>query len=66
MVLKVKIGCLNQIILHFNKQNKFDLPYLYRNPKLYKSPIKAGSSKCSTQPLSLLLTQILTVVKEKL
>lgn len=27
---------------------------------------KAGSSKCSTKPLSFLLTTILTVVKEKL
>ena len=41
-----------------NKQNEFDLPYLYWIPKLHKSPYKqryiAGSSKCSTKPLSLL------------
>ena len=53
-----------------NKQNEFDLPYLYLIPKLHKSPYKqryiAGSSKCSTKPLSLLLTKILTEVKEKL
>ena len=43
------------------------LPYLYRTPKLYKSPMKhrfiAGSSKCTTKELSNLLTKILTVIK---
>ena len=51
-------------------QNEFELPYIYWIPKLHKNPYKqryiAGSSKCSTKPLSLLLTKILTVVKEKL
>ena len=51
-------------------QDEFDLPYLYWIPKLHKSPYKqryiAGSSKCSTKPLSILLTKILTIVKEKL
>ena len=41
------------------------LPYLYWTPKLHKSPMKhrfiAGSSKCTTKPLSSLLTKILTV-----
>ena len=51
--------------------NEFELPYLYWIPKLHKNPYKyryiAGSSKCSTKPLSLLLTNILlTAVKEKL
>jgi hypothetical protein len=50
--------------------NELELPYLYWIPKLHKTPCKhryiAGSSKCSTNPLSLLLTNILTAVKEKL
>ena len=50
--------------------NEFELPYLYWIPKLHKNPYKhryiAGSSKCSTNPLSMLLTNILTAVKEKL
>ena len=36
----------------------------YKNP--YKHRYIAGSSRCSTKPLSLLLTNILTAVKEKL
>jgi hypothetical protein len=48
--------------------NEFELPYLYWISKLNKNPYKhryvAGSCKCSTKLLSLLL--ILTVVKEKL
>ena len=43
------------------------LSYLYRNPKLHKSPVKhcfiAGSSKCTTKRLSSLLSKILTVIK---
>ena len=43
------------------------LPYLYWTPKLHKSPVKhhfiAGSSKCTTKELSILLTKILTVIK---
>ena len=53
-----------------NGMNEFELPYLYWIPKLHKTPYKhryiAGSSKCSTKPLSLLLTNTLTAVKEKL
>ena len=44
-----------------------DLPSLYWTPKLHKTPYKqryiAGSSKCSTKPLSKLLTSLLTAVK---
>ena len=47
-----------------------ELPYLYWIPKLHKNPYKqryiAGSSKCSTKHLSVLLTKILTTVKEGL
>ena len=47
-----------------------DLPSLYWIPKLHKYPHKqryiAGSSRCSTKPLSKLLTIILSKVKEGL
>ena len=47
-----------------------DLPSLYWIPKLHKDPYKqrfiAGSSKCSTKPLSKLLTSVLTTVKDGL
>jgi hypothetical protein len=53
-----------------NGMNEFELSYLYWIPKLHKTPYKhryiAGSSKCSTKPLFLLLTNILAAVKEKL
>ena len=43
---------------------------MYWLPKLHKSPYKqryiAGSSKCSTKQISILLTKILTVIKEGL
>jgi hypothetical protein len=49
-------------------QDQFDLPYLYWIPKLHKNPYKQRymdvSSKCSTKPLSLLLTKQLTAIKE--
>ena len=47
-----------------------DLPSLYWIPKLHKDPYKqrfiAGSARCSTKPLSKLLTSILTTVKDGL
>ena len=43
---------------------KLDLPYIYWIPKIHKNPYKhrliAGSSKCSTKPLSIRLTKLLT------
>ena len=43
------------------------LPYQNWTPKLHKSPVKhrfiAGSTKCTTKQLSILLTKILTVMK---
>ena len=49
---------------------KIDLPLLYWIPKLHKDPYKqrfiAGSSSCSTKPLSKLLTSILTTIKDGL
>ena len=51
-------------------EEDIDLPKLYWVPKLHKNPYKqkyiAGSAKCSTKPLSQILTQILTAVKEGL
>ena len=44
--------------------DELDLPYIYWIPKMHKNPYKhrfiAGSSKCSTKPLSILLTKLLT------
>ena len=52
------------------KDDDLNLPSLYWTPKLHKSPYKqrfiAGSSKCSTKPLSKILTLILTTIKEGL
>ena len=47
-----------------------DIPKLYWIPKLHKNPYKqrfiAGLAKCSTKPLSQILTRILTAAKEGL
>ena len=65
----------NSVLLSFGIKVNTDtstteLPYLYWIPKLHKTPYKqryiAGSSRCSTKPLSVLLTKILTTVKEGL
>ena len=49
---------------------ELDLPYIYWIPKMLKNPYKhrfiAGSSKCSTKPLSILLTKLLTHIKQGL
>ena len=49
---------------------ELDLAYIYWIPKMHKNPYKhrfiAGSSKCSTKPLSILLTKLLTHVKQGL
>ena len=51
-------------------EEDIDLPKLYWIPKLHKNPFKqrytAGSAKCSTKPLSQILTRFLTAVKEGL
>jgi hypothetical protein len=50
-----------------NKDEELDLPSLYWIPKLHKCPFKQlyidGSAKCSTKPLSKLLTCIILAVK---
>jgi hypothetical protein len=49
---------------------ELDLPSLYWIPKVHKCHFKqryiAGSAKCSTEPLSKLLTYILSAVKTSL
>ena len=49
---------------------ELDLPYIYWIPKMHKNPYKhrfiAGSSKCSTKPLSIILTKLLTHIKQGL
>ena len=50
--------------------DELDLPYIYWIPKMHKNPYKhrfiAGSSKCSTKPLSILLTKLLKHIKQGL
>jgi hypothetical protein len=68
-ILQNHLSVLNTFNIPKN-QDQFDLPYLYWIPKLHKNPYKqrciAGSSKCSTKQLSLLLTKLLTAMKESL
>ena len=49
---------------------ELDLPYIYWIPKMHTIPYKhrfiAGSSKCSTKPLFILLTKLLTHIKQGL
>ena len=49
---------------------ELDLPYIYWIPKMHKNPYKhrfiAGSSKCSTKSLSIILTKLLTHIKQGL
>jgi hypothetical protein len=68
-ILQNHLSVLNTFNILKNR-DEFDLSYLYWIPKLHKNPYKqryiAGSSKCSTKPLSLLLTKLLTAIKESL
>ena len=52
------------------EDGNIDLPSLYWIPKLHEDPYKqrfiAGSAKCSTKPLSKLVTSILTTVKDSI
>ena len=53
-----------------SNSEELDLPYIYWIPKMHKDPYKhrfiAGSSRCSTKPLSILLTKLLTHIKQGL
>jgi hypothetical protein len=68
-ILQNHRSVLDTFNIPVNGMNDFELlvPYLYWIPKFHKNPYKyryiAGSSMCSTKPLSLLLTNILTAVK---
>ena len=68
-ILQNHLSDLNTFNIPKN-QDQFELSYIYCNPKLHKNPYKqryiAGSSKCSTKPLSLFLTKLLTAIKESL
>ena len=61
---------LNTFNIQVNGTEEYELPYLYWISKLHKNPYKqryiAGSSKCSTKHLSLLITKILTTFKVQL
>ena len=63
----------HSVILTFGislREEDSELPKLYQILKLHKNPYKqryiADSAKCSTNPLSQILTRILTAVKEGL
>ena len=69
-----------QIFLHQNhesvltafgidpNEDELDLPYIYWIQNMHKNPYKhrfiAGSARCSTKPLSILLTKLLTHIKQ--
>ena len=66
-ILRNHKSVINSFGINVNDSN-FDLPFMYWIPKLHKCPYKqryiAGSSKCSTKPLSQYLTHILTTIKD--
>ena len=53
-----------------SNSEELNLPYIYWIPKMHKNPYKhrfiAGSSRCSTKPLSIILTKLLTHIKQGL
>jgi hypothetical protein len=69
-ILQNHASVLNTLNIPGHVGDDYALPYLYLIPKLHKTPYKqryiAGSKKCSTKPLSILFTIILTAVKERL
>ena len=69
--LKKRIS--RKVLTSFGVQSnseELDLPYIFWIPKMHKNPYQhrfiAGSSKCSTKPLSILLTKLLTHIKQGL
>ena len=52
-----------------SNSEELDLPYIYWITKMHKNLYKhrfiAGSSKCSTKPISILLTKLLTHIKQE-
>jgi hypothetical protein len=69
-ILQNHASVLNTVNIPGHVDDDSELPYLYLIPKLHKTPYKhrfiAGSKNCSTKLLSVLLTKILTAVKERL
>ena len=51
-------------------EDELDLPYINWIPKMHKNPYEhrfiAGSARCSSKPLSILLTKLLTHIKQGL
>ena len=68
-ILKSHCKFIETVGLEMSEEDK-NLPYLYWTPKLHKVPFKhhfiAGSSRCTTNDLSCLLTKVLTTVKDGL
>jgi hypothetical protein len=65
-ILQNHLSVLNTLNIHKN-QVQFELPYLYWILNFHKISYEqrfiAGSSKCSTKPLSLRLTKLLTAIR---
>ena len=53
--------CMEDYVVHSNHTSNF---WIHKNP--YKHRFIAGSSRCSTKPLSILLTKLLTHIKQGL
>ena len=68
-ILKIHCKFIESVGSEMSKEDKI-LPYLHWTPKLHKVLFNhrfiAGSSKCTTQDLSCLLTKVLTAVKDGL
>jgi hypothetical protein len=69
-IVQTHMSVLNTIKIPKNIKDQLKLPYFYWNRKLNKNPSKqryiAGSSKFSTNPIYLLLTKLLTAIKDSL
>ena len=68
-IVKSHSQIISSVGLEMSEEDQ-NLPYLYWTPKLHKSPYKhrfiAGSSKCTTQDLSCLLSKVLSAIKDGL
>ena len=71
-LLKVPCDCFYDRALLYScnllLDDEIDLPYIYWIQKMHKNPYThrfiAGSSKCSTKPLSILLTNCLPILSK--
>ena len=68
-IINNQISVLTSFGINIKKEDH-ELPSIYWLPKLHKIPYKqryiAGSDKCSTKELSVLLTKIFTIIKDGL